>query len=285
MEKIIRRLLKRHDIALSKRLGQHLLLDQGVLERVARAMATDDQWYVVEVGAGAGNLTALLAQGGAHVHAIELDERFRSLHESVFAEWDELAPRVTFSYGDALSFDFAAAAREASTLGKKFAIVGNIPYQITTALVSKVVYDDVPFDSMTLLMQREVGERLAARYGGRQSGAISVKVNFFCDVQKLFDVPRRAFLPPPQVESQLVTFRRHVPPLPPDERARFFALVDAAFAQRRKMLSNAVAAKGIGYTKSDVESALSELGLPPTARAEEIGLDEFLSLYAKLNSR
>jgi 16S rRNA (adenine1518-N6/adenine1519-N6)-dimethyltransferase len=283
MEKVIRRLLRRHGIELTRRLGQHLLVDEPTLERIAQASGVGAGWHVVEVGAGAGNFTALLARTGARVTAIELDERFRPIHEEVFGRWRELADRVAFWYGDALAFDYGAAAAQAAALGARFAVVGNIPYGITSPLVAKLVLEEIPFDSMTLLMQREVAERLATGDGGRHAGAISIKVRFYCDVRPLFAVSRRVFLPPPKVESQLIQFRRHAPPLPAVARPGFFALVEAAFAQRRKMLVNSVTARGIGYTKPQIEHALAELGLPPAARAEQLGLNEFLALYAKLN--
>ncbi len=283
MERVIRRLLRRHGVELSRRLGQHLLVDEPTLERIAEAAAIEPTHSVVEVGAGAGNLTAILAQKAARVTAIELDERFRSIHEEVFGRWKPFGDRLEFFYGDALAFDYHAAARQATERGERLAIVGNIPYSITSPLVSRIIFEETPFYSMTLLMQREVAERLATGSGGRRAGAISIKVHFYCHVRPLFVVPRRLFLPPPQVESQLIQFRRREPPLPPNERKRFFALVEAAFAQRRKQLPNAVAARGIGYSRQAIEQALSALGLPATVRAEQLGLNEFLALYAQLH--
>ncbi|MCX7626131.1 MAG: 16S rRNA (adenine(1518)-N(6)/adenine(1519)-N(6))-dimethyltransferase RsmA [Candidatus Sumerlaeaceae bacterium] len=283
MERTIRRLLRRHGIELAKKFGQHLLVDLPMLERIAESARVGPEWDVVEVGAGVGNLTAFLLRTGAHVTALELDERFRPLHEEIFGCDPEASQRLKLCYGDALLFDFHAAAADATSRGRKFAIVGNIPYQITSPLIAKVILEEVAFDSMTLLIQREVAERLAAGKGGRHSGAISIKVHFHCDVRLLFPVGRRLFLPPPQVESQVIQFLRHTPPLPPAQRRRFFSFVEAAFGQRRKMISNAVAARGIGFAKEEIESALRALGLPPTARAEQLGLNEFLALYAKLN--
>ncbi len=283
MERTIRRLLRRHGIELAKRFGQHLLVDLPSLERIAAASGVGPEWDVVEVGAGVGNLTAFLVRTGARITAIELDERFRPLHEEVFHRDRDAAKHLTCWYGDALQFDYHAAAARAAAEGRKFAVVGNIPYQITSPLIAKIILEQVPFDSMTLLIQREVAERLAAGQGGRHAGAISVKVHFHCEVRLLFPVGRRLFLPPPKVESQVIQFSPRTPPLSASERQRFFALVEAAFAQRRKMLSNAVAARGLGFSKEQIESALHDLGLPPGARAEQLGLDEFLALYRKLN--
>lgn len=277
-------LLRRHRVSLSKRLGQHLLVEPAILERIVEASGVGPEWDVVEIGAGVGNLTALLAETGARVVGVELDERFRAIHGEIFGPWKELRERVQFHYGDALEYDYAEAARRAHEAGRRFAVVGNIPYHLTSPLVAKLVLGEIPFDAMTILVQREVGERLAAHEGGRKSGAITVKVQFFCEVRSVFDVGRRAFLPPPDVESQLLSFRRHAPLLPSQERPRFFSLVEAAFAQRRKMLCNAVAAAGLGYSKFRVERALEQLGLPSTVRAEQLGVDLFVALYEKLLS-
>jgi 16S rRNA (adenine1518-N6/adenine1519-N6)-dimethyltransferase len=273
-------LLREHDIRLSHRMGQHFLADLGVLTRIAQAVGAGPDCEVVEIGAGIGNLSAMLARTGADVTAVELDRRFVPIHEKVGAL--NGPGRISFHYGDALDFDFAAAATHAAARGRKLLVAGNIPYQITSPLVMRVLESGADFAGMTLMMQREVAVRLAAGPGSRRNGSISIKVQFYCGVQARFDVPPSAFLPPPKVHSCVVSFTRHEAPLDDARRARFFGLVESGFGQRRKMLPNSVAAKG-HYSKEAVEAALVKMGLDPSVRAESLGLREFLALFAELD--
>lgn len=273
-------LLKRYGIHVRKSLGQHFLADEVVLDRIAEAVGADACCNVIEIGAGAGTLTSKLAATGAQITAIELDHRFERLHSQRLRY-----ENVRFAYEDALDFDYSDAARQTHAAQRRLLIAGNIPYQITSPLILKILESGAAFDSMTLLMQREVAERLAAAPGSRRNGTITIKVQFFCHVEELFNVPARVFLPPPEVESSLVRFspRRHA--LEPEQRRSFFRLVDAAFAQRRKMLANSVAAKGIGYSKTQVDAALAAIGISHEARAEQLGLEQFLELRDKLSMR
>ncbi len=133
---------------------------------------------------------------------------------------------MEFRYTDALDFDYAAEAEATRARGERFLIAGNIPYHITSPLLMRIAESGAEFERMTLLMQREVAERIAVPHGGRASGAITIKLQYYCEVEPLFLVNRRAFLPPPQVDSQLVAFRRRSAPLPEDRRPRFFRLVE-----------------------------------------------------------
>ena len=276
------RLLRRHELKLTKKLGQHLLVDLDILERIASEVGADDRTDVVEVGSGAGNLTYMLALSGAHVTGLELDRRFKPVHDEVILSHQEVAGHIEFVYGDALHFDFAAAGARAAAAGRRFLIAGNIPYQITSPLVMGVLESGAPFESMTLMIQREVAERFAAGPGSRRNGAITIKIQSFCETQLLATVPRTAFMPPPEVESRLIRFRPKPRAMDAGAQRAFFRLVDAAFAQRRKMLPNSVAARGIGYTKQQVDAALEELGIAVEVRAEHLGLQEFMALFGKL---
>lgn len=275
--------LKRHDIHLKRGLGQHFLTDDDLLDRIAEATGAGRDANLVEVGAGAANLTRRLAKTGAHITAIELDRRFERMHTEVSADVRDMNPNVQFVYCDALEFDYAAAAREAHEAGRRFLVAGNIPYQITSPLTMRVLETNTRFDQMTLLMQREVAQRLAAAPGSKRNGAITIKVQFYCKVQTLLSVPRTAFIPPPEVESELVSFTPVEPALEESQREEFFRLVEASFAQRRKMLPNAAAAAGSGYTREELERALEKIGLPITVRAEQLGLPEFLKFYAAVS--
>lgn len=274
-------LLRRHGISLSRQLGQHLLVDEAVLADIAAAAGGDALARIVEIGAGAGSLSLRLAETGAQVIALELDRRFEPIHHAIMRSQPRLAARIEWRYADALDTDWVAEAAAAQTAGKRFVITGNIPYQITSPLVMAVLESGAEFESMVLMMQREVAERLTARPGSKRNGGITIKCQYFCDIETVRDVSRRAFLPPPEVESRVLRFRRR-PGVPPGRPADLFSLVEAGFGQRRKMLTNSVAASGIGWTKPEVESALRRLGMDPAVRAEGLGLAEFMALLHAL---
>lgn len=283
-------LLARHGLRPSKGLGQHFLADETVLRAITDATGAGPDSDVVEIGAGVGNLTTLLGLTGARVTAVEIDPKFQPLHREIVLADSSFGGRVEFSYGDALAFDYPAASARAAAENRRFLIAGNIPYQITSPLIMTILESGAWFDSMTLLMQREVAERLTARPGGKTIGAISIKIQYDCTVSTVLDVPADAFLPPPEVDSQLVRFilkgerdesggkRRSNP----EERKALFRLVDAAFSHRRKMLSNSIVSNGLAYTKDQIEAALRQIGFQETARAEQLGVEEFLGLLKHL---
>lgn len=289
-------ILHRHGLRAAKGLGQHFLVDEEILRAIARATGAGPDADVVEVGAGVGNLTTLLALSGARVTSIEIDPKFQSLHREIQITDPDFRERLQFHYGDALEFDYVGAAARAQADGRRFLIAGNIPYQITSPLIMGILDSGARFDSMTFLVQREVAERLTAAPGSRKNGAITIKVQYDCEARTLMDVPARAFLPPPEVDSQVIQMRLRqtgtggegfAPGLRPRdeaERRALFRLVDAAFAHRRKMLSNSVSAAGLGYTKPQVDQALQQIGFTPSARAEELGVTDFVALMKALES-
>lgn len=280
----IQKLLREHGIELTRRLGQHFLVDDRALATIARQVGADATSDVVEIGAGIGNLTIHLLQKGARVTALEIDRRFEPIHAERLLKNKEFAGRIRVLYEDALEYDYRGAGEQAARDARRFLIAGNIPYQITSPLIMGILESQAPFESMVLMMQREVAERLASAPGSRKNGTITIKAQYFCTIEPLLDVPASAFLPPPEVESKVLRFRRRPQPLDEARRARFFQLVDASFAQRRKQLSNSIAARGIGYSKPRVDEALERLGLPAKPRAEDLGLKDFLALFEQLEA-
>jgi 16S rRNA (adenine1518-N6/adenine1519-N6)-dimethyltransferase len=280
-------LLRRHGLWANRGLGQHFLRDEDVLQAVARAINPGPDSDVVEIGSGPGNLTMMLSLSGAKVTGIEMDRRFVPLHNELIATNPDFDGRLQFHYGDALDFDYLAAATAAREAGRRFLIAGNIPYQITSPLIMKVLEDEVPFEAMALMMQREVAERLRSAPGSKQNGSITIKVQFYAEVDHVVDVPPESFVPPPKVESEVVLFRPKLIPadLARDKNGRpaFFRLVDAAFMHRRKTLPNSLVAASYGTTREQAEAALQSINLPPTTRAEQLGLDQYQTLHAALN--
>jgi 16S rRNA (adenine1518-N6/adenine1519-N6)-dimethyltransferase len=272
-------LLHSEGIRLKKRYGQHVLANWKTLKAIVARCTIERDMTVIEIGAGIGNLTRLLAERAAKVYAIERDRDFAPLHARHFAAF----PNVEFLYEDVLDLDFHKLV---SSQPERTVVVGNIPYQITSPIIMKLLEDEIHYGRVLLMMQREVAERLTASPGGKQFGILTLKVLFYSDVRIEFLIPPKRFIPPPRVESALVRFFPHKKVHFPDnaQRKRFFALIDSAFSQRRKTLANAVShALAESLNKQRVTSALAELGISPQSRAESLSLEQFFQLYEKLS--
>jgi 16S rRNA (adenine1518-N6/adenine1519-N6)-dimethyltransferase len=248
-----------------KGLGQNFLLDLNLTGRIARAAGRLDRATVIEIGPGPGGLTrALLAAGARQVVAIERDQR-------CLAALDELAAaypgRLDLVAADALALDPVAL----SDPPRK--IVANLPYNIATPLLLGWLERCRDYESLTLMFQREVAERLTAAPRSKSYGRLSVAVQWLAEVKILFDVPPQAFVPPPKVISSVVHIRPRPTPLYPAEKPMLERVVAAAFGQRRKMLRTTLKSLGI-----PVAPLLERAGVAPTARAEELSLAEFCAL-------
>ena len=261
----IRALLETHGIRPSKALGQHFLADPNTAERIVRLARVHAGDRIVEVGPGVGSLTVALLDAGAHVCAIEVDRHVVPVLEDVTAGRD-----IEIVAADALRVDWS------SLLGdRSFAMVANLPYNIATPIVIEALERAPMIDRFLVMVQREVGERLAAAPGDDAYGAVSVKVAYFAEAKVVGRVPATVFLPPPRVESVLVRLtRRGEPPVPVADPNRLFALVRAGFATRRKTLRRALD----GLVDSD---AFARAAVDPSARAETLSLDDWARLSAE----
>ena len=261
----MREVIARYGIVAHKRLGQNFLLDLNLTGRIARSAGPLDQATVIEIGSGPGGLTrALLACGARRVLAIERDRR-------CLAALGELAAvypgRLDVVAGDALEFNPATFSERPRK------IVANLPYNIATLLVLGWLKQVRDYESLTLMLQREVAERLTAAPRSKSYGRLSVLVQWIADVRILFDVPARAFVPPPRVTSSVVAILPRPEPLAPAHRPTLERITAAAFGQRRKMLRTSLKPLGIM-----VGPLLERAGIVPTARAEELTVAEFCAL-------
>ncbi|MBT5107612.1 MAG: 16S rRNA (adenine(1518)-N(6)/adenine(1519)-N(6))-dimethyltransferase RsmA [Rhodospirillaceae bacterium] len=268
----LREVIARHDLAARKGLGQHFLLDLNLTRRIARAAGDLSTGTVFEIGPGPGGLTrALLMEGARRVVAIERDPRcIEALAELVEAS----EGRLEVIQGDARDVDLAtlgAAPRR---------VVANLPYNVATPLLINWLTHANLYTSLTLMFQREVGDRIVAEPGSRTYGRLSVLANWRCRTERLLTLPARAFTPPPKVESTVVALTpRTPPPLDADIKC-LEAVTAAAFGQRRKMLRSALKSLGV-----DTEALLTRAGVDPTSRAETIDIAGFTALaqgYAAL---
>jgi len=261
----LREVIARHRIAARRSLGQNFIFDLNLTRRIARAAGPLGDGTTIEIGPGPGGLTrALLAEGARRVVAIERDPRCLAALGELTALYPD---RLQLIEGDALMLDPAALADAPRR------IVANLPYNVATALLVKWLDRAGDYESLTLMFQREVAERLVAQPRSRAYGRLSVLVQWLCEVRILFDVPASAFTPPPKITSSVVRFVPLAEPLARADKAVLERVTAAAFGQRRKMLRSSL--KSLGWP---VEPLLAAAQLEGTARAEELSVTQFCAL-------
>jgi 16S rRNA (adenine1518-N6/adenine1519-N6)-dimethyltransferase len=272
----LREVIRRHDLKPRKSLGQNFLLDLNLTARIARAGGSLAGTTVVEVGPGPGGLTrALLAEGAGRVIAIERDARALAALAEIAARYPD---RLTVISGDALAFD----PRPHLGLAEPARIIANLPYNIATALLVRwLSVEPWPpwYDSLVLMFQREVAERIVAAPGAKSYGRLAVLAGWRTEAKILFDVSAAAFVPPPKVTSSVVRLVPRADPLA-CERAVLERVTEAAFGQRRKMLRQSLRTLGL-----DPKPLLAAAGIAETARAEDIPIDGFVALARQLAAR
>ena len=269
----VRSLLQKNGFTFKKSLGQNFLINPDVCPAMADASCDKDKG-VIEIGPGIGVLTAELSARAKRVVAIELDERLKKILPVTLSDCEN----VEVMYGDVLKTDLKALIAEKFSDCSSVAVCANLPYYITSPIVMNLLESKLPIDSITVMVQKEAAERLCAKVGTRQAGAVSAAVSYFSEPKILFEVDKNSFMPPPKVDSEVIQI--HIldnPPVSVKDEARFFRLVKACFAQRRKTLVNTVS-NTAGIDKENIKKALSQLGLSETVRGEKLTLEELAEL-------
>lgn len=266
-------LLQRHGFHFSKSLGQNFLTAAWVPQQIAAESGIEKTDGALEIGPGVGCLTAELAKTAGRVTAIELDARLQDVLAETLADFDN----VSVVFADALKADLPAICAE--TLGERpWKVCANLPYNVTTPLITAFLEAGC-FESVTVMIQKEVAQRLCAVPGTGEYGAFSVLVQWYAEPRLLFDVPPHCFVPQPKVTSAVVRMdRRAAPPAQADDERFFFRTVRTAFAQRRKTLSNALRSGFSELDRADIEAAMEEAGLPPAVRGETLSIAQFAAL-------
>jgi 16S rRNA (adenine1518-N6/adenine1519-N6)-dimethyltransferase len=258
-----------------KSLGQHFLTDPHILERIAAALDPSPADVVIEIGAGTGTLTRMLARGAGRVIAIEKDERLAEQCKVKNAECG--VGNVEIVMADALKLDWPSAILHSALPIQHCKIAGNIPYNITTPLLERVVA--LHPERIVFLVQAEVAERIAAAPGSRIYGGLSVGIQTLCRVEKLFTVRAGSFIPPPRVHSAVIRlWPRPAPAVDDAEVGPFRTFVTGCFSRRRKQLRNVVRAVGGGLPPA-IDAGLATLGLDPEARPETLAPEAFVRLW------
>jgi 16S rRNA (adenine1518-N6/adenine1519-N6)-dimethyltransferase len=266
----IRELAARLGISPTKRLGQNFVHDPNTVRRIVKAAELAPEDVVLEVGPGLGSLTLGLLPAARKVYAVEVDPRLaQALPETVGAD----PSRLEVITADALTL-------RASDVKDPTALVANLPYNIAVPVVLHLLAELPTIERGLIMVQQEVADRLVAGPGSRTYGVPSAKLAWYARAKQAGKVPPNVFWPVPNVDSGLVSFARHEPPGDPDQRTAVFAVVDAAFAQRRKMLRSALANLAGGVDRA--VAALAAAGVPATARGEQLGIAEFAAIASKL---
>ena len=275
----LRALLGRHGFHFSKSMGQNFLIDPAVPAAISAASQAEGSCGVLEIGPGVGCLTAELAERAGRVVSIELDQKLLPVLAETMAPY----PNVEIVPGDALKLDLAALAAE-KFRGLRPLVCANLPYNITTPVLTKLV--ETPcFESVTVLLQKEVARRLAAAQGSSAGGAFTLWLQYHMETEVLFDVPAAKFFPAPKVDSAVLRcVRRERPAVETEDEAFFFRVVRGAFLLRRKTLVNSLSAALPEWGKERVQAAMETCGLPPAVRGEKLTLEDFARLAAALQN-
>lgn len=270
---VIRAVMQKHDKQFAKSLGQNFLTDAGVLDTIVEQSGINTDTDVLEIGPGIGVLTARLCRSARRVVSVELDEKLLPILDDTLAEFDN----VEIVQGDILKTDIGALVQEHFGSGP-VKVAANLPYYITSPILMRLIEARQWISSITVMVQKEVAERIAAAPGGKDYGILSIAVQYYGSVERLTEVPPESFLPPPKVSSAVI--RVHLLPQPrvQTDETLFFAVVKASFAQRRKTLVNSLSAGLLRYSKDAIREALMQLGLPETIRAERLSLEDFAKL-------
>jgi len=258
----------------TRALGQHFLRDRTVVDRVLELVAPTARDLVVEIGPGRGALTESLAARAGRLLALEIDGGLAAALQARFAD----APSVEILQADARRFDYAGLRARRPDPEGRVLVAGNLPYSVGKPILAALVESGAAIDEMTLMLQKEVADRVAAPPGSKTYGALSVLAQAAAAVRLAFPVPPGAFSPPPQVDSAVLHLRPHrEPPVPLPDPRRFAAVVRAAFGQRRKSLANALAA-GLAVPAETARDRCQAAGIDPGRRAETLSLAEFAHL-------
>ncbi|MBP5254080.1 MAG: 16S rRNA (adenine(1518)-N(6)/adenine(1519)-N(6))-dimethyltransferase RsmA, partial [Lachnospiraceae bacterium] len=267
--------LKKYNFTFSKRYGQNFLVDPLVLSKIIRASGVGPDDAVLEIGPGIGTLTEGLSEAAGHVFAVEIDSALIPILEDTLSACDN----VTVIHGDILKTDLRALSEEQAG-GKPFKVVANLPYYITTPIILKLLQEDLPVTVITVMVQKEVAERMQAGPGTKDYGALSLAVQYYAEPYLAANVPQNCFMPRPDVASAVIRLtKRQAPAVAVRDPEQMFRIIRASFNQRRKTLVNGLKnADSLEYTKEELEQAFALCGLDPMVRGETLTLERFAAL-------
>lgn len=270
----IKDIMQRHGFSFSKGLGQNFLINPSVCPRMAEMGGANETAGILEIGPGIGVLTAELAKRAKRVVAVELDDRLLPVLDETLAEFDN----ISIVHGDVMKLNLAELVAERFGDCEEVSVCANLPYYITSPVIMNLLENRLPVKSVTVMVQKEAADRICASVGSRESGALTVAVNFYAVPEILFKVNRGSFMPPPNVDSAVIRMNvRENPPFEVGDEKIFFGMVKAGFSQRRKTLSNSLTSGGF-LSRAEAAEALVNAGIPANTRVEALDMEKLAQL-------
>ena len=268
-------IIQKYEFMFQKKFGQNFLIDTHVLEKIISAAGITKNDCVLEIGPGIGTMTQYLAETAGHVVAVEIDRNLIPILKETLADYDN----VTVINEDILRVDIKTLAEEYNG-GKPIKVVANLPYYITTPIIMGLFESGVPIDNITVMVQKEVADRMKEGPGSKDYGALSLAVQYYAEPEIVANVPPNCFIPRPNVGSAVIRLTRHKEmPVEVKDPALMFKIIRASFNQRRKTLQNGLGnAPELPYTKEQIAAAIAEMGLTPKIRGEALSLAQFAQL-------
>lgn len=272
-------IVEKYHFNFQKKFGQNFLIDSSILDRIIESAQIEEDDCVLEIGPGIGTMTQRLAEEAREVVAVEIDKNLIPVLQETLSEYDN----VTVINADVLKLDLNQIIEERNG-GRPIKVVANLPYYITTPIVMALFENHVPLKSVTIMVQKEVADRMRVGPGTKDYGALSLAVQYYAKPEIVTRVPASCFMPRPNVDSTVIRLERYgAPPVNVDDEAWLFAVIRASFNQRRKTLANGLANAGnIGINRQQAETVLTEMGLPQAVRGETLTLEQFADLSNRL---
>lgn len=268
-------ILKKYDFSFQKKYGQNFLIDPHVLDKIIRAAKIGADDFVLEIGPGIGTMTQYLAEAAREVAVVEIDDKLIPILKKTLKDYGN----VTIIHGDILKVDIEGLVREKNQ-GRPVKVVANLPYYITTPIIMGLLEGGVPVDSITVMVQKEVADRMKVGPGTKDYGALSLAVQYYAQPEVVANVPPNCFIPRPKVGSAVIRLTRHqTPPVQVQDEGFLFRIIRASFNQRRKTLVNSLSnSPDLHLTKEQIAKALEQMELPASVRGETLTLKQFAKL-------
>lgn len=268
-------IIKKYEFAFQKKFGQNFLIDTHVLDKIVNAAGVTKDDCVLEIGPGIGTMTQYLAENARHVVAVEIDSNLIPILKETLGDYNN----VTVIHDDILKVDINQIAKQYNS-GRPIKVVANLPYYITTPIIMGLFESMVPVDNITVMVQKEVADRMQVGPGSKDYGALSLAVQYYAEPYIVANVPPNCFMPRPNVGSAVIRLTRHKePPVKAQDTGLMFRLIRASFNQRRKTLQNGLNnSPKIPFTREQIAEAIESLGLGPSVRGEALNLEQFAAL-------